>query len=214
MSATVPFPSDDLTPREVATLAGVPVRTVEKAIETKVVAAKPMRCRLKGGSKRALGADAVVILTALDRSGLGRLELKNKKALAKAVREMWKVRASGGLGMVEFAPGAYLELDKLAGPAAEAARRYLAARNAHVVSDPDILGGTPVVRGTRVSVYALLGRVQEGEKAQEIAEEHPGLTPEAVEAAVLYARTHPLRGKPSGRPWRREEIDRNELPAS
>ena len=34
-----------------------------------------------------------------------------------------------------------------------------------------------------------------------IIEDNPHLSREALETAALYARTHPLVGRPGGRPW-------------
>ena len=71
---------------------------------------------------------------------------------------------------------------------------------ASIVRDPSILGGTPIVRGTRVTVYALLGRVRGGETPAEIAADDPLLTPASVRAAVAYAERHPLSTE-GRRPW-------------
>ena len=62
-------------------------------------------------------------------------------------------------------------------------------------------GGTPVIRGTRMTVYSVLGRIEHGDTIDAILAENPDLTRDALEAAVIYARTHPLVGRPSGRPW-------------
>ena len=63
------------------------------------------------------------------------------------------------------------------------------------------MGGTPVIRGTRMTVYSVLGRLDHGDSVKDILDDNPHLSPEAVETAALYARTHPLRGRPGGRPW-------------
>ena len=113
----------------------------------------------------------------------------------------------GGDGLpeaVEFAPGARLEVGRLAGEPLRAALAYRDARDRHVVCDPDILGGTPVIRGTRVSVHSVRVRLEAGEPVEELMEDYPAVPREAFGAAALYARTHPLRGRPGGRPWRRE----------
>ena len=64
-----------------------------------------------------------------------------------------------------------------------------------------ILGGTPVIAGTRVSVYSILGWLQDGDSVDEILREYPEIPREAIVAAELYAKAHPLRGRASGRPW-------------
>jgi uncharacterized protein (DUF433 family) len=62
------------------------------------------------------------------------------------------------------------------------------------------MGGTPVIRGTRMTVYSVLGRIEHGDGVDDVLADNPDLTRE-VEAAIIYARTHPLMGGPSGRPW-------------
>ena len=73
--------------------------------------------------------------------------------------------------------------------------------SAFIVVDEEIKGGTPVIRGTRMTVYAVLGRIDHGETIDDILADNPDLTREALEAAINYARAHPLVGRPGGRPW-------------
>jgi uncharacterized protein (DUF433 family) len=66
----------------------------------------------------------------------------------------------------------------------------LASAEAAVIFNPDIRGGLPVMRGTRIGVYeaADLCKV---ETAQYILENFPTLTEEHLEQASLYAKAHP-----------------------
>jgi len=57
----------------------------------------------------------------------------------------------------------------------------------HIHSDPDILGGKPVFRGTRYSVERLLKLVGAGWTADRIADEYPGLGGTHIQAAALFA---------------------------
>ena len=156
-------------------------------------------------------------LAAVRKAGLTDLALKHKRAIWGGLAA--GASAGGGAGApppVEFAPGTSIDVGRLAGEAVERAERYARARDAHIVSDPEIKGGTPVVRGTRMTVYAVLGRVDGGEALDDVAEDNLDLAREALEAAVVYARTHPLRGRPGGRPWRRgsrgEDDDHEDAP--
>ena len=75
-----------------------------------------------------------------------------------------------------------------------------------IVRDPLILGGTPCIRGTRLSVYIIAARFKGGETAEEIFDGYPaelGLGPETVASAIAYAETHPQVEHPEGRPWRK-----------
>lgn len=52
---------------------------------------------------------------------------------------------------------------------------------------PGVLGGKPVVAGTRLTVEFLLERLAQGAAPQELAASHPPLTVEQVHAALAYA---------------------------
>ena len=54
-------------------------------------------------------------------------------------------------------------------------------------SDPSILLGKPVVRGTRLSVDFILRLFGNGWTAQEVLENYPGLTSESLQAVFAYA---------------------------
>lgn len=56
-----------------------------------------------------------------------------------------------------------------------------------IISDPDILLGKPVVRGTRISVELILEKLAAGESIAQILEAHPRLTEEAIRAAMAFA---------------------------
>jgi uncharacterized protein (DUF433 family) len=65
-----------------------------------------------------------------------------------------------------------------------------------VVSDPEILSGTPVIRGTRVPVYDVAASVASGIPIDRILSAYPGLQREHVELATIYAEANPQRGRP------------------
>ncbi|GGK52606.1 DUF433 domain-containing protein [Salinarimonas ramus] len=60
-----------------------------------------------------------------------------------------------------------------------------------------ILSGTPVIRGTRVTVYSVLGRVRHGETIDDLVADNPDISREAFEAAIDYATAHPERVRES-----------------
>jgi uncharacterized protein (DUF433 family) len=71
-----------------------------------------------------------------------------------------------------------------------------------VVSDPEILGGAPVFRGTRVPVHLIAELVAQGSMPAELIESYPRLTAEMIRLAPVYAAAYPLRGRPRRQPWR------------
>jgi uncharacterized protein (DUF433 family) len=56
-----------------------------------------------------------------------------------------------------------------------------------IVSDPKILAGKPVVRGTRLAVDFILGLFAAGWTHQQVLENYPALTPESLRAVFAYA---------------------------
>jgi uncharacterized protein (DUF433 family) len=73
--------------------------------------------------------------------------------------------------------------------------RLRAAREI-VVSDPEILRGTPVIRGTRVPVYDVAASVASGIPMERILSGYPSLKRKQVELAALYVEANPQRGRP------------------
>jgi uncharacterized protein (DUF433 family) len=67
-----------------------------------------------------------------------------------------------------------------------------------VVNDPEILGGDPGFRGTRVPVHLVAELVAQGSKPAELIESYPRLTAEMIRLAPVYAAAYPLRKQP----WR------------
>jgi uncharacterized protein (DUF433 family) len=56
-----------------------------------------------------------------------------------------------------------------------------------IVTDPNVLGGRPCVRGTRLSVEFILELFASGASRDDIVRASPQLTPADVEAAARYA---------------------------
>jgi len=56
-----------------------------------------------------------------------------------------------------------------------------------IVCDPTVLGGKPVVAGTRIAVELILEKLGAGETAEDTVEAHPNLTLQGVQAALAYA---------------------------
>jgi uncharacterized protein (DUF433 family) len=58
---------------------------------------------------------------------------------------------------------------------------------AQVVTDPDVMSGEPVVRGTRVPARTILAYLRGGHTNVEIFEDYPTLPIDGVEAVVRWA---------------------------
>ena len=76
--------------------------------------------------------------------------------------------------------------------------RLYQLKRAHemVIEDPEILSGTPVIKGTRVPVYDVAAAVESGTSTDRILKSYPSLEDWQVELASLYAKAIPPRGRP------------------
>ena len=68
-----------------------------------------------------------------------------------------------------------------------------------VEENPEILSGTPVIRGTRIPVYDVANLIEEKTPMDELKELYPRLSEEQFRLASLYAKARPLRGRPKRR---------------
>ncbi|HSW53923.1 MAG TPA: DUF433 domain-containing protein [Ignavibacteriaceae bacterium] len=59
----------------------------------------------------------------------------------------------------------------------------------HIISDPNIMMGKPVVAGTRITVEFILEKLSDGETIEEIIKSHPRLTKEGIQAALNFRTT-------------------------
>jgi uncharacterized protein (DUF433 family) len=59
--------------------------------------------------------------------------------------------------------------------------------NERIEMNPDIMGGKPVIRGTRVPVELVLRKLGAGMSVEAILVDHPRLTLEDVRAAQAFA---------------------------
>ncbi len=187
--------SESFSRREAALLADVSLRSVDKAIEERVV--KPRR-----SSKRiaALDSGDVLAIALIARAGLP-LRAETKRQINQWVHGFLaedKVNEAKELLLSEVL---VLRYDDDARELAERLFAYLETRERFIESNPSVMGGEPVITGTRIPVRAVAVRLDSGESIADLREDYPGVPQEAFEAALTYAQAHPRRGRPA-RPWR------------
>lgn len=56
-----------------------------------------------------------------------------------------------------------------------------------ILSDPDIMLGKPIVKGTRITVELILRKISEGMSIDNLLEAYPDLTKEDVFACLSYS---------------------------
>ena len=65
----------------------------------------------------------------------------------------------------------------------------MATINNVIVKDPEVLGGTPVFRGTRVPFQALVDYLEGGQTLDEFLDDFPTVTREAAVCALEHAKS-------------------------
>jgi len=180
---------------------GLPARKINRLIDDAVL---PRSVRIKLGTRRALRAFAVPMVSfgASDGAKLSkgmRLEAmrmiekfakENRPRLRDEPKHAKHLRFESGclvISLGESVSAAMAGLNKLG----DALRR--------IIEYPDIRGGLPVMRGTRVSVYEIADALA-ADGLEITLEDFPALGREDVEAAALYAKAHPWTGRPRSDP--------------
>lgn len=59
--------------------------------------------------------------------------------------------------------------------------------NKYITQNPTILGGKPIIKGTRMSVEVILEFLAGGMEIKEMLKEFPFLTKKQIQAAIEYA---------------------------
>lgn len=189
---------DMLKPTEAAVVARVALRDVNRAIDEHILPegffsiddgrrVATVACTLIAfyfDSAKRLTSDER--LFAIREAGVRLRKLHIRpRPLASLVEEDWIVRHD--FISIDLAPFVKRTSERMA--------RLVAACNA-VVSDPEVLGGTPVLRGTRVPAHDVAASVAAGLSMDRILAAYPSLDADKVELATIYAEANPPRGRP------------------
>jgi uncharacterized protein (DUF433 family) len=179
------------SPQEAAAVSGVPLAAIQKAITARKIPA-----RVEGPLQRRQLDETALLAFALAEVLPTELHLSPGAAYQLLCADD---RSAGDLVI-----GEVVRIDATKALAATRQRLALYDRARElVVKDPAIMGGTPTIRGTRITAQSILGRLEGGDSVESVLEDYPYLDRETVEAAALYAKANPPRGRPSGKLWRR-----------
>jgi uncharacterized protein (DUF433 family) len=199
MSRTADTPM--LTRREAVEIAHIPLGALDKAIEQNIVTVHKRR----EGSW--LASEDVGVLALLQRTALP-LPITVKRKIRRWVRETEPYRP-GHDSELRISDALVLRWSPEISQTVHAAESYARLRDRWIEINPDIKGGEPVIRDTRIGVRAVAQRIEDGDTIEILTEDYPHIPAEAFQTAHTYARAHPRRGRPT-RPWRDadEALDR------
>jgi uncharacterized protein (DUF433 family) len=185
------------TPAQAAALIDLPLAAVHKAIDTRLVRPRAVR---HGESGRRLLTKEHLIFLQLEAEGLRLLPLGTRREIADLLQKSPKT------DRLPVAGGTAIRIEiKPARRKVESHLKQLARIEKMVVSDPGIMRGAPVFKGTRIPVDLVADMLAQGATAEEILDGYPTLDTERIAMAPLYVRAFPRRGRPSRRPWHEEK---------
>jgi uncharacterized protein (DUF433 family) len=196
---TTSTPTDRLlTRREAAAVADLPVKVLDKAIEVGVIV--PSR---GPGGQPLLDEESVIVVTLTSGDRDVTLTANSKMKIKDWVYGT-RPHLSTEPAELALTPWLVLRVDKKLRTLAKRLSDYIVGRSRYIESDPQILGGEPVIKGTRISVRALADRVADGDTLDVLKDDYPEVPKQAFETALLYAASHPARGRPR-KPWRDDQ---------
>lgn len=185
--------SQAYTPAQASAVADLPLKAVHKLIEGHLI--RPRRQKVGHKVQRLLSKEQVIYLR-LEAEGVRLLPLITRRKLAKAIE------ASPDVDVVTLSEGPALSVQvKAARQAVVQAMSRLRKAEDMIVSDPEVMRGTPVYKGTRIPVELIATMLEQGAAVEEIIAGYPALDSQKVELAPLYLRAFPRRGRPAQRPW-------------
>jgi uncharacterized protein (DUF433 family) len=190
--------SEALTPTEAAVVSSVAVRDVNRVVDEKIL--PEGLYKVSRDRSRRFSADACAFISFYFKSASQLTSEERMRTIATASQRLGK-EPTGDLEREWIIRQDFLSIDLA--PFLRSARQRLArlsVARALVIEDPDILGGTPVIKDTRIPVYDVAASVSAGLPAERILAAYPGLTTEAIELAALYAEANPQRGRPRSLP--------------
>jgi uncharacterized protein (DUF433 family) len=194
------------TPAEAGVVTGLGRKAIDNAIDKKVVPgiampsvdpADPDGTRRQ---RRRISRTDLLWIYVYSRAG---------GAIPAGARGRLYQRFAANAGVKEFRVSDLVIID------IAAARREVEAREsaldrakAQILSDPNVIGGEPVFKGTRVPVYDVAASLDKGISRKRILAAYPVLDENALDHALLYAEAFPPRGRPREAPRTSPPLER------
>jgi uncharacterized protein (DUF433 family) len=173
------------TPQEAAALTGVKLQRLQNALTERQLG-RSFRAGADG--RRRIDLPGMMTFAAMERMPHVRVA---PEALYRAFKR------TGGLprGPVEIDDAVVIDAPRLLAQVVSNLALYERAQ-ALIVSDPTVMGGVPVIKGTRIPARTLHARVKGGDPVDTILAEYPYLDRQMLDAAVFYVEANPARGRP------------------
>jgi uncharacterized protein (DUF433 family) len=178
-----------MTANEAASVTGVPLRQVHRIIDAGLLGAA---VKQRDNTRLVTPKGLVGLRLAHDTADM--LTLQGRRAVvASSIRSPRPSMIRADMVVVDARPAARMVRSGLS---------LLAKARSMVSSIPDVLGGTPVFKGTRIPVHEIADMLSNGDRPAAIVKAYPKLDAERVRLASIYAQAYPARGRPRTKPRR------------
>lgn len=178
-----------MTANEAASVTGVPLRQVHRIIDAGLLGAA-----VKRRNKARLLAPRGLVGLRLAHDTADVLTLQGRRAVvATSIRSPRQSLIRADMIVVDARPAAQTVRSGLS---------LLAKARGMVSSTPEVLGGTPVFKGTRIPVHDVADMLANGDRPVTIVKAYPQLDADRVRLASIYAQAYPARGRPRMKPRR------------
>ena len=173
-----------LTVPEAAFVAGVSSKAINREIDAKVITGT--------GAERKLGVADLFYLVAIRdvRDQVG-------PSLRKSFRRVISEAAASGEPEARCHHFVFA-MKELRAELLSGFEQLERTTDEFVEERPEVLHGEPVLKGTRIAVRHIADLVKHGASSDEIEEDYE-ISAEQVQAALIYDRTRPRRGRPLAR---------------
>ncbi len=197
-----------MSANEAACVTGVPLKQVHRIIDSGLLGAA---AKSQKGSRFIL-CDGLVGLK-LAHETTDTLTLDGRRRLVRYLLENPKAGTARENNVS-------VDVRTMKGQVRRGLTRLTKARRMITV-DEAVLSGSACIKGTRIPVHDVADMLANGDGVDAVRTTYPSLSEAQIEAAALYARAYPRRGRPRQGPfWRSRkpvissEVDFRELPLS
>ena len=198
--------SQTLSANEAACVTGVPLKQVHRIIDAGLLGSAATNHK---GSRAVLRDGLVGLKLAHETTDM--LTLDGRRRLVRYLLDNPEARA---------ARESHVSVDvRLMKGEVRRGLSTLARARKMIGADKAVLSGAACIKGTRIPAHDIAEMLANGDGVHAIRDAYPALTGAQIEAAVLYARAYPRRGRPRGEPfWRNRktvissEVAFHELP--
>jgi uncharacterized protein (DUF433 family) len=185
--------SELFTPMEAAAIAEVPKKFIYRTIAERL----PKTSLIQRSGKSYLTLEALICVR-LDYELPRDVPVKARRFIFRKLKDNISNRVEYGTDLLSYV----VDPRPIVKTMTQRIERYRRAMKL-IVEDPEIQGGAATFKGTQHLVRHIADLLRQNVPEVELREEYTDLTQEMIEAARMYVRARPRRGRKRNPTWRR-----------